>query len=120
MNITVKVSNTGSVDSDEVVMAFVEWEKAPHPTPSRTLVAFTRVHVAAGEAVSVTLKVPPERLAVLAVPGIGHAASTWWASEVSVRVHVGGQQPGMAVRAPSNVLDGTVAVVGKAVPLSEC
>ena len=37
-----------------------------------------------------------------------------------VTVHVGGQQPGMAVRAPSNVLSAAFEVVGKGVPLSAC
>ena len=37
-----------------------------------------------------------------------------------VKVYVGGQQPGMAVKAPSNVLSAEIKVAGKEVPLSAC
>ena len=120
LSLHVTVRNTGKVDADEVVMAFVEWTRSPQPTPDRALAAFARVHVRAGEARKVTLELPPAQLAVLAVPGVGNATSTWMASAVSMRLSVGGQQPGMAVHVPSNVLQMDVDVVGKAVPLKEC
>ena len=114
------MANTGTVDADEVVLVFVEWEKAPHPTPDRALAAFARVRVAAGKSHALELELPPARLAVLAVPGVGNASSTWLAAAASMRVYVGGQQPGMAVRAPSNVLSAAFEVAGKGVPLSAC
>ena len=49
--------------------------------------------------------------------------STTWlglATAASVKVYVGGQQPGMAVKAPSNVLSAEIEVAGKEVPLSAC
>ena len=51
-----------------------------------------------------------------------YASSTASAALVlrSVKVYVGGQQPGMAVKAPSNVLSAEVEVAGKEVPLSAC
>ena len=55
-----------------------------------------------------------------AVPGLGNASSTWLATAASVKVYVGGQQPGMAVKAPSNVLSAEIKVAGKEVPLSAC
>ena len=51
---------------------------------------------------------------------LGNASSTWLSTAASVKVYVGGQQPGMAVKAPSNVLEATFDVVGDAVPLSKC
>ena len=99
---------------------FVEWVEALHPTPDRSLAAFTRVHVKAGASQAVELELAPARLAVLAVPGLGNASSTWLATAASVKVYVGGQQPGMAVKAPSNVLSAEVEVAGKEVPLREC
>ena len=56
----------------------------------------------------------------LAVPGLGNASSTWLAAAATVKVYVGGQQPGMAVKAPSNVLSAEIEVAGKEVPLSAC
>ena len=43
-----------------------------------------------------------------------------WTTAASVKVYVGGQQPGMAVKAPSNVLSAEIEVAGKEVPLSAC
>ena len=42
------------------------------------------------------------------------------ATAATVKVYVGGQQPGMAVKAPSNVLSAEIEVAGKEVPLSAC
>ena len=114
------VANTGAVDADEVVLVFVEWAEAPHPTPDRSLAAFARVHVKAGASQAVELELAPARLAVLAVPGLGNASSTWLATAASVKVYVGGQQPGMAVKAPSNVLSAEIKVAGEEVPLTAC
>ena len=107
-------------DADEVVLVFVEWSEAPHPTPDRSLAAFARVHVKAGASQAVELELAPARLAVLAVPGLGNASSTWLATAATVKVYVGGQQPGMAVKAPSNVLSAEIEVEGKEVALSAC
>ena len=52
--------------------------------------------------------------------GARGASSTWLATAASVKVYVGGQQPGMAVKAPSNVLSAEIEVAGKEVPLSAC
>ena len=48
----------------------------------------------------------------------GAVAISWWMCRVAA--YVGGQQPGMAVKAPSNVLSAEVEVAGKEVPLREC
>ena len=47
-------------------------------------------------------------------------SSTWLATAATVKVYVGGQQPGMAVKAPSNVLSAEIEVAGKEVPVSGC
>ena len=69
---------------------------------------------------SLWIRASKARLAVLAVPGLGNASSTWLATAATVKVYVGGQQPGMAVKAPSNVLSAEIKVAGKEVPLSAC
>ena len=120
VHVAVTVSNTGVVDADEVILAFAEYSDAPQPTPNRTLVAFSRVHVAAGKDAVVHLEISPARLAVLHVPGMDDAPSTWMADPVKVNLWVGGQQPGMKVKAPSNVLSKTISVTGTPQALSEC
>ena len=64
-NITVTIRNSGAVAADEVPQVYLS---APSPAPEnvqfpmRKLVAFDRVHLAAGEAKSVTLRVAPRQL----------------------------------------------------------
>ena len=53
--------------------------------------------------------------------GVGRARAAQRVRAVPpVKVYVGGQQPGMAVKAPSNVLSAEIEVAGKEVPLSAC
>jgi beta-glucosidase len=65
LEVRVHIKNTGSADSDEVPQAYLS---APSEIPSgvqfpvRALVAFDRIHLAAGEAKTVTLYVEPRQL----------------------------------------------------------
>jgi len=65
LDVTVDLKNTGSVDSDEVPQVYLG---APSEIPTgvqfpvRALVAFDRIHLAAGEAKTVTLHVAPRQL----------------------------------------------------------
>ena len=65
LDVKVHIKNTGSVDSDEVPQVYLG---APAEIPAgvqfpvRVLVAFDRIHLAAGEAKTVTLHVEPRQL----------------------------------------------------------
>jgi beta-glucosidase-like glycosyl hydrolase len=68
---TVRVSNTGTVDSDEVVQVYFapQFTRPGVPTPKRQLVDFERVHVAAGASVSVPFTVSTKQLELVGVDG---------------------------------------------------
>ena len=55
MTVCVDVTNTGEVDGDEVVQVYVRDLVASTARPRKQLCAFRRVHVKAGETVTVTL-----------------------------------------------------------------
>jgi beta-glucosidase len=63
---TVKVSfeleNSGSRDGDEVAQVYFRHVKSAVPQPKLALCGFTRVHLASGEATTVSVDVPAERL----------------------------------------------------------
>ncbi len=65
LDVIVDIKNTGSVDSDEVPQVYLG---APSEIPAgvqfpvRALVAFDRIHLASGEAKTVTLHVAPRQL----------------------------------------------------------
>ena len=65
LDVKVRIKNTGSVDSDEVPQVYIGAPSAIPPGvdfPVRALVAFDRIHLAAGEAKTVTLRVEPRQL----------------------------------------------------------
>lgn len=111
VSVNVTVRNTGSVDSDEVVQAYVTVHNATVRVPIRQLVAFARVRVPAGGAVEVPLTFAPERHAVLRNPDlvtvIEPGPRTIWVGGASDPAAA----PGVA---------GSFAVVGAATPLSSC
>jgi beta-glucosidase len=53
--VSVDVTNDGAMDADEVVQLYVRDVVSTIVTPDRSLAAFRRVHIPAGEAVTVTL-----------------------------------------------------------------
>jgi len=65
LDVTVSIKNTGAVESDEVPQVYLN---APSSIPQgvqfpvRTLVGFDRIHLAAGEAKTITLHVAPRQL----------------------------------------------------------
>ncbi len=53
--VSVDVTNTGSMDSDEVVQLYIDDIESSVVTPAKLLKAFQRIHVKAGETQTVTL-----------------------------------------------------------------
>ncbi len=58
LTVTVDVTNTGARDGDEVVQLYATPPAASHPREIRALCGFSRVHLKAGEAKTVSLTVP--------------------------------------------------------------
>merc|ERR1712048_670350 len=69
----VEVSNTGGMDGDEVVFAYVTNDTdvtVDSPMPAKSLVAFQRVHVMAGSSALVTLQLDAKRFALVDSNGV--------------------------------------------------
>ena len=60
-----EVVNEGAVDTDEVVQVYAQNEGSENAPRNPRLAAFARVHVPAGQAVTVALDIPAERLKVV-------------------------------------------------------
>ena len=120
VGVTVSVTNTGAVDSDEVVQAYTKQPNATVAAPAVRLAAFARVHVAAGATVTVAMQLLPETRAVVrngdAVGDAVYAASVDQVVEAgSLLVFVGGGQPGHY----DGVVE-AVAHIGGESPLLQC
>lgn len=62
VNISLKVKNTGSVDSDEVVQLYVSHPGSKVERPIKALKGFKRVHIPAGEDTTVTISLKADDL----------------------------------------------------------
>merc|ERR1712039_137144 len=71
--LAVDLKNTGKVAGDEVIFAYVTNESKVHvdtPTPIKSLVAFQRTHVKAGESKVVSLTLEAKRFALVDSRGV--------------------------------------------------
>jgi beta-glucosidase len=71
ISVQVQVTNTGSMDSDEVVQLYVDTPDATVPKPRVRLADFQRVHIPAGKSVTVKLTALPATRAVYNDPSGG-------------------------------------------------
>ncbi|MBY0278345.1 glycoside hydrolase family 3 C-terminal domain-containing protein [Candidatus Binatia bacterium] len=84
LQVTVDVTNTGTRAGDEVVQLYVGYPGSAVARDVRTLRAFARVHLAAGETATVPLRVPVRDLAYWDV-----ASGTWVVEPLRYDVNVG-------------------------------
>ncbi|WP_145044542.1 glycoside hydrolase family 3 C-terminal domain-containing protein [Paenibacillus xylanexedens] len=63
ITVTVDVTNTGTIASDEVVQLYVRAGKSRVKRPLKTLKGFRRLHIEAGATVNVSFKLPVQELA---------------------------------------------------------
>jgi beta-glucosidase len=61
-DISVKVTNTGKFDGDEVVQLYVSLPSGQYRVPIRSLEGFKRIHLKAGETKSVSFTLSPEQM----------------------------------------------------------
>ena len=65
IHISVSVTNSGTMDGEEVVQLYVSDEQASAPVPIRSLKGFTRIFLKAGETQTVTFTLIPHDLSMI-------------------------------------------------------
>ncbi|CAL1542780.1 unnamed protein product [Lymnaea stagnalis] len=98
------VTNTGSVDSDEVAQCYISWADTSLPVPIRQLAYFDRIFLKAGQSVHVAVTIPGEVMAF-------RENGEWVIKEGLMYLYCGGQQPFQKKSAPSNILYGQFEIV---------
>ena len=97
MRVTLTVTNTGLVDADEVVQAYVKLPDATVPAAAVRLAAFERLHLPAGAAATVVLELGPEERTVVrrgdATGDAVYGGRDQWLEAGRLQVFVGGGQP---------------------------
>ena len=96
MNVSVKVTNTGDLDGDEVVQVYIKQPDASVQVPQVRLADFERVTIGKGDSVMVYLTVTPKFHSV--VYNSTNATDSWWNPDTyiekgNINVFVGGGQP---------------------------
>ena len=110
ITVSVKVTNTGDRDGDEVVQLYLTDEKASTPRPIRSLEGFKRISLKKGESQIVSFTLEPRQLSMIndkdkqvEEPGF-------------FTVAVGGEQPGFTGAAKAETtgtLSGRMKLIGK-------
>ena len=88
INVSVTVSNTGSVPGDEIVELYVKDIKASVTVPLHKLQNFERIHLKPGEVKTVRFKLEPKQLAFYS-----EAKKKWIVEPGEFLISVGGRQP---------------------------
>lgn len=88
VKVKIDVTNTGSLDGDEVVELYITDEKASTPRPVRQLTGFRRVHLKAGETKTVDFLISPYQLSIINSKDKRVIEPGWFS------VSAGGKQPG--------------------------
>ena len=110
ITVSVKVTNTGDRDGDEVVQLYLTDEKASTPRPIRSLEGFKRISLKKGESQIVSFTLEPRQLSMIndkdkqvVEPGF-------------FTVAIGGEQPGFTGAAKAETtgtLSGKMKLIGK-------
>jgi len=106
MEISVKVTNTGKYDGDEVVQLYVSLPSGQDRVPIRSLKGFKRIHLKAGETKTVSFTLEPEQMQTVSDNG------QFVTPEGEMLLSVGGKQPDAKALAAKQVVQKKV-VIGK-------
>ena len=101
--VSVRVTNSGSRDGEEVVQLYVSHSNTK-PAPLRALKGFQRIELKAGESRVVNFVLTADDLSVV------NANGEMQAPKGPVTISVGGGQPAQAVKSSGNIVTGTVTM----------
>lgn len=102
--VSVRVTNTGRRDGEEVVQLYISYKDQTIRVPQKALKGFRRVGLKAGESKTVSFVLQASALAVAGADG------TMICPKGKLVVSVGGGQPGIGGKTTGNVLQGTIVI----------
>ena len=102
--VSVRVTNTGKLNGEEVVQLYISHQGIQRKAPLKALKGFQRISLKAGESKTISFTLTPEQLSL-----VGEAGKMLDAKG-KVMLSVGGGQPGVKNKTTSNVISGTVTI----------
>lgn len=103
LKLSVRVTNTGKMDGDEVPQVYVSLDGSLD-APLRQLKGFRRIFLKSGESTTLTFELTPDDLSILN----NHGEAIQPTGKVTISV--GGGQPSQSIKTTSNVVSKTVMV----------
>lgn len=100
--VSVRVTNTGKLDGDEVVQLYTTRQQATYKTPLCALKGFKRIFLKSGESKTVTFELRPQDLAVIDEHGVERYLPG------AVTISVGGSQPDATTKASKKTTEGVL------------
>ena len=104
VQISVRVTNSGKMDGEEVVQLYLSRQTTGYKTPIRALKGFQRVSLKKGESKVVSFRLRPQDLAVIDEHGnTRHVPG-------NVQINVGGSQPDAITKKNKKTVEGSIAL----------
>ncbi|NLA48409.1 MAG: glucan 1,4-alpha-glucosidase, partial [Bacteroidales bacterium] len=116
VRVSVKVTNTGKTDGDEVVQLYLTDEKASTPRPVRQLEGFARITLKAGETKDVEFVLEPRQFSIINRKDRRVIEPGWFT------ISVGGKQPGFKGSLDpqfTQVLTGRIRLTGREIAFAD-
>jgi beta-glucosidase len=105
LTVSVKVTNSGKLNGDEVVQLYVSQQNPNIHAPLKALKGFKRISLKAGESRIISFHLAPEDLSVPDEKGSPKHLTG------KILISVGGGQPGIKNRATSSVVSKTISIL---------
>src|SRR5690606_39028101 len=102
VSVSVRVTNTGKRDGDEVVQLYLTHQNSSYKTAIRTLKGFQRIALKSGESKTVTFKLRPQDLTLIDKVGTANHVPG------AILVSIGGSQPDAATKASKKTVEGVI------------
>ncbi|RZK38890.1 MAG: glycosyl hydrolase [Pedobacter sp.] len=104
VNLSVKITNTGKMKSDEVAQLYVMHEVATIKSAKKALKGFQRITLAPGESKMVNFKLSPDDLSYISAEGEKKALKG------TIKLSVGGSQPDETLKTSGNLISQTIKI----------
>lgn len=104
LTVSVRVKNTGTRDGEEVVELYLSDKSSPVQMPAIALKGFQRISLKAGESRTVSFRLSAGQLSAIDENG------NYIQSAGPVTISVGGGQPGVKIKASSNVVQKEIMI----------
>jgi len=102
---SIKVTNTGKLEGEEVVQLYLQHQNLADKTPIKALKGFQRITLKKGESKVLSFELTPEQLSLVNESGATYQPAG------KILISVGGGQPGVKNKTTSNVVNSIITVI---------